>query len=606
MDAVNPRIEDYALLGDRRSAALVSLTGSIDWLCLPRFDSPACLAALLGTADNGRWSIAPTVPHDSQRRYRPGTMVLETTHRCDTGTIVVTDALDVGDGQHRLVRLIEGLDGSVPVRMELLVRFDYGSVVPWVSDGAGGLHLVAGPDALVLRTPLDLRREGGLTVAEADVDAGARVGVELAWHQSHGEPPGAADPAEVIDATTRWWTDWSDRIAYEGAYRDDVRRSLLVLKALTHEQTGAIVAAPTTSLPEWIGGQRNWDYRYCWLRDATLTLLALLQAGCTGEATAWRDWLIRAVAGDPAQLQIMYGIGGERRLPELELDWLEGFASSRPVRVGNSAVDQVQIDVFGEVMDALDEARASGIEPDPLAWAIQREMLAWLEDNWDQPDEGIWEVRSGRAHFTHSKVMAWVAFDRAVRAVERDGLDGDARRWRTIADQIHAQVCARGVDERGVFTQAYGSSALDAAALAIPLVGFLPADDPRVVATVEAIQRELTDHGLVRRYLVDELADDGVGGEEGTFLLYSFWLVDCLALMGRHDEATQLFEQLLSLRNDVGLLAEQYDPRGGRQLGNFPQAFSHIALASSAITLCPAHTGPSEHRASAGGGPPLR
>ncbi len=594
------RIEDYALLGDCRSAALVSLQGSVDWLCMPRFDSPACFASLLGTADNGSWSLAPAGLQRSERRYRPGTMVLETTHHSGEGSVSVADALVVEDGRHRLVRLVEGREGTVPMRMELRVRFDYGSVVPWARRVGDSLHLIGGPDALVLRTPVELRGEDLATVAEFEVDAGSRVGFDLAWHRSHEEPPRLTDPVDAIETTARWWTEWSDRIGYRGAYREDVRDSLVVLKALTHAPTGAIVAAPTTSLPEWIGGARNWDYRYCWLRDATFTLLALMEGGCTAEATAWRDWLLRAVAGDPSQLQIMYGIGGERRLPELELGWLEGFAGSRPVRVGNAAVDQVQIDVFGEVMDALDEARENGIEPDEVAWDIQREMLRWLEQHWHEPDEGIWEVRSGPAHFTHSKVMAWVAFDRAVRAVERHGLDGDPARWRAIADEIHAQVCAEAVDDRGVFTQAYGSAALDAAALTIPLVGFLPADDPRVIATVEAVQDELTDGGLVRRYRVDDAdCDDGVGGEEGTFLLCSFWLVDCLALMGRHDQATELFERLLALRNDVGLLAEQYEPGAGRQLGNFPQAFSHIALASSAITLCPSHIGPSEERARA-------
>ncbi len=399
--------------------------------------------------------------------------------------------------------------------------------------------------------------------------------------------------------TLGWWADWSSRLSYDGAYRGEVHESLTVLKGLSHAATGSFVAAPTTSLPEWIGGSRNWDYRYCWLRDATFTLLALLKAGCVEDARSWRDWLVRAVAGEPSRLQIMYGLAGERRLPEHELPWLGGFEGSTPVRIGNGAADQVQLDVFGEVMDAMHQARLNGMAPDENAWHIQQAMMEWLEGNWQHPDEGIWEVRGGRAQFTHSKVMAWVAFDRAVKAVEHLGLDGDADRWRDARSRIHAEVCANAVDDRGVFTQAYGRKALDASTLMIPLVGFLPATDPRVVATVEAIQRELTVDGLVMRYQVDGAGGgggDGVGGEEGAFLLCSFWLVDSLALMGRHGEATALYERLLNLRNDVGLLSEEYDPVGRRQLGNFPQAFSHIAIASSAMTLCTDNVGPSEER----------
>jgi GH15 family glucan-1,4-alpha-glucosidase len=592
---VSPRIEDYALLGDCRSAAMVSRTGSVDWLCFPRFDSGACFAALLGSSDNGSWSLAPADAFRSERAYCPDSTVLETTHHTADGTVVVTDALvPVGD-THRLVRMVEGRRGTVTMRMELRVRFDYGSVVPWVQKIPGGIHAIGGPDALALRTPVDLRGEGFATIADFVVAEGERVSFDLAWHESHRPVPEAVDVAATLDATMDWWRKWAASLAYQGAYRDEVRKSLVVLKALSYAPTGAIVAAPTTSLPEWIGGPRNWDYRYCWLRDATFTLLALLQAGCTAEAAAWRDWLIRAVAGDPAKLQIMYGIGGERRLAEAELDWLDGFAGSSPVRIGNGAADQLQIDVYGEVIDALHQARLQGLDPDPVAWDIQCAMLKWLEDRWRQPDEGIWEVRGARAHFTYSKVMAWVAFDRGIRATEEFGLPGDAPRWRTIRDQIHEEVCANAVDERGVFTQSYGSKALDASTLMIPLVGFLPSTDPRVIATVEAVEQELTVDGLVQRYDPGE-SSDGVGGEEGAFLLCSFWLVDCLALIGRHDDAVVLYERLLGLRNDLGLLAEEFDPVAGRQLGNYPQAFSHVALVSSAITLCPAHTGPSEHR----------
>lgn len=589
------RIEDYALLSDCRSAALVSKNGSIDWLCLPRFDSAACFASLLGTQDDGHWSLAPVDAFRSERRYLEGSLVLETIHSTGSGEVAVVDALiPVGD-VHRLVRRVECRRGSVAMRTELRVRFDYGKIVPWVTRIEGGICAIAGPEALVLRTPVALRGEGQATIGEFTLDAGAEVTFDLAWYESHLSRPEPLNVKGALSAAVDWWTDWSSRLSYSGKYRDEVHQSLTVLKGLSHAPTGSFVAAPTTSLPEWIGGSRNWDYRYCWLRDATFTLLALLKAGCVGDAQAWRDWLVRAVAGDPSQLQIMYGIAGERRLPELELPWLQGFEGSTPVRVGNGAADQLQIDVFGEVMDAMYQARVNGLAPDENAWRVQEAMLEWLEGNWDQPDEGIWEVRGDRARFTHSRVMSWVAFDRAAKTVETLDANADADRWKALRDVVHADVCQRGVDDRGVFTQAYGRSALDASTLVIPLVGFLPATDERVVATVEAIQRELTTDGLVERYAAD-LGDDGVGGKEGTFLLCSFWLVDCLAMMGRHDEATALYERLLGLRNDVGLLSEEYDPVAGRQLGNFPQAFSHISLANSAMTLCPDNVGPSEQR----------
>ncbi len=594
------RIEDYALLSDSRSAALVSLAGSIDWLCFPRFDSGACFAALLGEAENGHWTLAPVASARSTRSYRPGSLILETVHSTDSGVVAVIDALvPVGD-VHRLVRVVEGRSGSVAMRSELRIRFDYGSVVPWVTQRHGGVCAVAGPEALILRTPVAMHGEGYATLGDFAVRAGERVGFDLAWYESHLSPPEPIDVDSALETSLRWWTDWSSNVSYDGAYRVEVHDSLTVLRGLSHAATGSFVAAPTTSLPEWIGGSRNWDYRFCWLRDATFTLLALLKAGCVDEARSWRDWLIRAVAGDPSRLQIMYGLAGERRLPEMELPWLEGFEGSQPVRIGNGAADQVQLDVFGEVMDAMHQSRLSGMAPDDNAWRIQQAMMDWLEGNWQNPDKGMWEMRGDQAQFTHSKVMAWVAFDRAVKSVEHLGLEHDADRWRAARSRVHAEVCANAVDDRGVFTQAYGRTALDASTLMIPLVGFLPASDPRVVATVDAIQRELTVNGLVMRYQVDHpdgRGGDGVGGQEGAFLLCSFWLVDALAMIGRAGEATALYERLLSLRNDVGLLSEEYDPVGGRQLGNFPQAFSHIAIAGTAMTLCENHVGPSEERA---------
>ncbi|MEJ7799430.1 MAG: glycoside hydrolase family 15 protein [Ilumatobacter sp.] len=590
------RIEDYAMLSDSRSAALVSKAGSVDWLCFPRFDSGACFASLLGSPDNGHWSLGPVDETRTVRSYRAGSLVLETTHSTASGVVVVVDAMVPAGDTHRLVRSVEGRSGVVAMQTDVRVRFDYGSIVPWVTRSGRELHAVAGPDGLVLRTPIEMHGEGFATVGEFTVRAGDRVSFELVWYQSHRPPPPPIDVDDALDATMQWWMDWSSRLSYEGAYRDEVREALTVLKGLSHAATGSFVAAATTSLPEWIGGSRNWDYRYCWLRDATFTLLALLKGGCVDDARSWRDWLVRAVAGEPSRLQIMYGLAGERRLPEFELPWLDGFEGSKPVRVGNGAADQVQLDVFGEVMDAMHQARVHGMPPDENAWQVQAAMMERLEGNWQEPDEGIWEVRGGRDQFTHSKVMAWVAFDRAVKAVEQQGLGGDATRWRALRAQVHAEVCTNAADDRGVFTQSYGGRALDASTLLVPLVGFLPADDPRVVATVEAIQRELTIDGLVRRYQVDD-AGDGVGGEEGAFLLCSFWLVDCLALMGRRDQATALYERLLGLRNDVGLLAEEYDPVAGQQLGNFPQAFSHVAIASSAMTLCPDRVGPTEERA---------
>jgi len=596
---VTKLIEDYALISDSRSAALVSRSGSVDWLCMPRFDSPACFSSLLGTHQNGEWLIAPAGEYRSQRQYLPGTLVLETTHFTSTGSVTVVDAMAIVDGEHRLIRIVEGRDGEVAMRMRLIIRFDYGSIVPWVSREGGATIAVGGPDALILRTPVRHHGEEFTTVAEFTIRSGDRIPFDLAWYRSSERPPARRDSDEVLKQTVGRWHEWSSSILYRGAYEGAVHGSLTVLKGLTHRGTGAIVAAPTTSVPEWIGGSRNWDYRYCWLRDATFTLLALIRSGCMEEATAWRDWLVRAVAGDPARAQIMYGIAGERRLPELELKWLDGFEGSRPVRTGNEAAGQLQLDVFGEVMDVMHHARIHGMEPEEHAWNVQQVMLEWLEGNWRRPDQGIWEIRGEPLQFTHSKVMAWVAFDRGIKAAEAAGLPGRLDVWRAYRDEIREEVLENGVNSAGIFTRSYGSADLDAANLMIPLVGFLPPDDPRVIATVEAVESRLTQDGLVQRYNTAS-TPDGIDGEEGSFLLCSFWLVDNLALIGRRKEAVRLFDRLLALRNDVGLLAEEYDPRAGRQLGNFPQAFSHVALVSSAITLCPDNVGPSEERGGLG------
>jgi GH15 family glucan-1,4-alpha-glucosidase len=580
------RIEDYAFLSDTASAALVGRDGSIDWLTFPRFDSPACFAALLGTEEHGHWQIAPVAAiRRVERRYRPGTLVLETTFHTDDGAVRITDCMPVRGDALDLVRRVEGLSGRVPMRMHLIVRFDYGSIVPWVRRRPEGLAMVAGPDALLLRTPVELRGEDYSTVAEFSVAAGDVVPFELIWHPSFSPAPDGGPVDHAIEVTEQWWTDWCQRAPDEGRWSRAVRDSLVVLKGLTYAPTGGIVAAATTSLPEAIGGPRNWDYRYCWLRDATFTLLALMGGGYTDEAVAWRDWLLRALAGRPDQAQIMYGPRGEHRLTELELDWLPGYEGSRPVRIGNAAHDQFQLDVFGEVLDARHQARMADISDTDGAWALETALVGVVEKRWTQPDDGLWEVRGGQQHFTHSKVMAWVALDRAIRSATRFGLDAPVDRWRSVRNEIRADILERGVDDRGVFVQSYGSKALDASTLMIPLVGFLPPDDERVVATVEAIERELTEGGFVRRYLPDDAADDGLPGGEGTFLMCTFWMVDCLALMGRRDEATTRFEQLLALRNDVGLLAEQWDPAAKRMLGNFPQAFSHVSLVSSAETL---------------------
>jgi GH15 family glucan-1,4-alpha-glucosidase len=583
-----PPIEDYALIGDTHTAALVSREGSIDWLCLPRFDSPACFAALLGDQSNGHWQLAPAGPvREVRRHYQGDTMVLETEYRTDEGVVRVVDCMPPRQADPDVARVVEGVRGRVPMRMELTIRFDYGSIVPWVRHVDGALHAIAGPDSVWLRTPVPVYGQNWTTLADFTVAEGERVPFMLTWHASHRPAPRRIDPVRALGDSEAWWGEWASGVDYTGGWQDAVLRSLLTLKALTYAPTGGIVAAPTTSLPERLGGVRNWDYRYCWLRDATFTLSALMLAGLTEEAKAWREWLLRAVAGQPRQMQILYGVAGERRITEQELDWLAGYQRSRPVRVGNAAVNQFQLDVYGEVMDALHLGRHIGLESDETAWDFQQALLEFLESNWRQPDEGIWEIRGPRRHFTHSKVMAWVALDRAIKAVELLGHEGPVDRWRGMRRELHDEVCREGYDsQRDAFVQHYGADHLDASLLQIPLVGFLPADDPRVKGTVAAIQRELMVDGLVHRYPPEgSQSVDGLPPGEGAFLACTFWLADNLALMGRREEALAIFERLLTLRNDVGLLAEEFDPASGRLLGNFPQAFSHVALVNTANFL---------------------
>ena len=593
------RIEDYALIGDTRTAALVGKDGSIDWLCVPRFDSPACLAALLGDEGNGHWRIAPDgAEAEVRRRYRDAALVLETEFETATGIARIVDFMP--QPRHReqveVVRLVQGIEGTVDMRTDLVLRFDYGAVVPWVRRTGYGLQAVAGPDAIRFESPVPLENEDFRTVGRLTVREGETHPFRLLWFPSHRDGPVVGDWEADLAACEAWWHDWTRHCTYDGPYRDAVLRSLLVLKALTYGPTGGVVAAVTTSLPEEIGGERNWDYRYCWIRDASLTLDALASSGFLAEARAWRDWLLRAVAGMPSQLQIMYSVTGERRLREIELPWLAGFEGSRPVRVGNAAHGQAQLDIYGELMDSFHIDRLHGMAAQDNAWRLQRVLLKALEPLWREPDNGIWEVRGPRRHFTHSKVMAWVAFDRAVKAVEKFGRDGPVEHWRRMRDEIHDDVCANGFDAgRNTFVQHYGGKEVDAALLMIPLVGFLAADDPRMVGTVETIQRELSIDGLLRRYSTS--ADvDGLPGDEGVFLACSFWLADALCLMGRVDEARDLFHRLLALRNDVGLLAEEYDPRNRRQLGNFPQAFSHIGVIETALNLGSTE-GPAQRRA---------
>ncbi|MFJ2952815.1 glycoside hydrolase family 15 protein [Streptomyces sp. NPDC087226] len=584
------RIEDYALIGDEQTAALVGADGSVDWLCLPRFDSAACFARLLGDEDNGHWRIAPDGAERCVRRaYREDTLVLDTEWETPEGAVRVTDLMPQRHRAPDVVRIVQGVRGEVRVRSTLRLRFDYGSVVPWVRKEDGHRVAVAGPDSAWLRSVPDVETwgENQSTVSEFTVREGERVAFVLTWHPSHEPRPPLVDPYSSLRHSVTDWHAWAGRCRYEGPHRDVVVRSLITLKALTYRPTGGIVAAPTTSLPEEPGGVRNWDYRFCWLRDSTLTLNTLLAAGYQDEAEAWRDWLLRAVAGDPADLQIMYGLAGERRLPEFELSWLSGFGGATPVRTGNEAVNQLQLDVYGEVMDSLSLARSSGLSAQPDVWALQSVLMDFLRTAWRQPDEGLWEVRGGRRHFVHSKVMVWVAADRAVRTLEENpGLDGDLDGWRELRDEVHREVCEKGYDPaRNTFTQSYGSRELDAALLLIPRVGFLPPDDPRVLGTIDAVRAELGQNGFLRRYTPEATAVDGLPGKEGTFLVCSFWLADALHMTGRTEEARELFERLLGLANDVGLLAEEYDPVGGRLLGNFPQAFSHIGLVNTALAL---------------------
>lgn len=593
------RIEDYALIGDCETAALVGKDGSIDWLCLPRFDSGACFAALLGTPEHGRWLLAPAEPIRSVRRsYRDQTLILETEFETDSGAVAVIDCMPrPRPDEPDVIRIVEGRRGRVPMHLELVIRFDYGAIVPWVRRRNGEvLCATAGPDSLIFHSGVPTHGKNLKTAADFTVGTGDRVPFVLQWHPSHRKPPPPLDAEAVLQETERWWRDWAGRCRYQGPYRDVILRSLMTLKALTYEPTGGIVAAATTSLPEQLGGVRNWDYRYCWLRDSTFTLYSLINGGYLDEACAWREWLLRAVAGSPDKLNILYGVGGERRLTESELDWLPGYEGAAPVRVGNAAWQQLQVDVFGEIMDTLHLARQAGLANDENAWRLQKNLLACLETMWDQPDEGIWEIRGPRQHFTHSRVMAWLAFDRAVKSAEEFQLEGPVDRWKSLRATIHDQVCREGFDpKRNSFVQFYGGDTLDASLLMIPMVGFLPPSDPRVAGTVAAIEQNLVKDGFVQRYATRE-GVDGLPPGEGVFLPCTFWLADNYVLLGRVDDARQLFERLLALCNDVGLISEEYDVRARRLVGNFPQAFTHIALVNTALNLTPGVTGPAEHR----------
>ena len=592
------RIEDYALIGDTNTAALVSRDGSIDWFCAPRFDSPACLASLLGDEGNGHWSIRPAGEATRvSRRYRGETLVLETEFVTRSGTARLVDFMPPEAKYPRIVRIVEGVSGHVPMKMELTARFEYGSRIPWVHRAGTGIEFAAGPDALRLDFSVQVIPRGLTHGADFEVSKGLKLPFALFWHPSHERRPPRIDAFDELERAERWWSNWSGTCRAPEQWREPVVRSLIVLKALTYQPTGGIVAAPTTSLPENPGGVRNWDYRFCWLRDATLSLYALMMSGYVAEARSWRDWLLRAIAGQPELMQIMYGPGGESRVPEFELPWLPGFRDSKPVHVGNEAATQRQLDVYGEVLDSMYLAARSGVPPNPTAWGLQRHLMRALGERWKEPDEGIWEVRGPRRHFTHSKVMAWVAVDRAVRSVESLGLEGPVHDWKRLRDEIHREVCEEGYDaDRGAFTWYYGSKSLDAALLRIPLVGFLPATDPRVTSTVAAIRRELALDGFVRRYQSEENSNvDGLSGGEGAFLPCSFWLADNLILQNRKREALALFRQLLEIRNDVGLLAEEYDPAEKTLLGNFPQAFTHVSLVNTALNLS-STSGPAHRR----------
>ncbi|MDI1366124.1 MAG: glycoside hydrolase family 15 protein [bacterium] len=598
------QIADYALIGDCETAALVGRDGSIDWLCWPRFDSDACLAAILGDRSNGRWKIAARGEATISRRYRPGTLILETTFVTDTGRAVLIDFMPPRGSASDIVRIVRGLEGVVDMDMDLVLRFGYGALTPWVTrreDGA--LVAVAGPDMTVLHSDAAFHGHDMSTAAEFEVSSGQELAFVLTYCPSIAPLPKAIDPRHAEEHTEAFWREWTERCSVAGPYADAILRSLITLKALTYAPTGGIVAAPTASLPEAPGGVRNWDYRFCWIRDATLSLLALMNAGCYEEAAAWRDWLLRAAAGDPAQMQIMYGIGGERRLVEWEADWLAGHHGARPVRIGNAAHQQFQLDVYGELMDALAQARRGGLGHDDATWALQRAVIDHVATVWDQPDEGIWEVRGERRRFTHSGVMAWVALDRAVQALEQQQIDGPLEAWRALRDHIHAEVCEHGFNrDRGCFQRAFDDPTMDASLLLMAQVGFLAPDDPRFLATVEAIEQDLLRDGLVLRY--DTLSGgDGLPPGEGAFLACSFWLADAYWVIGRHADARALFEHLLSLANDLGLLAEEYDPQTQSLVGNFPQAFSHVGLINTAFNLSRVEK-PTDQRHEAGSQPP--
>jgi GH15 family glucan-1,4-alpha-glucosidase len=594
------KLEDHGFIGDAHTGALVDLTGAIDWLCLPRFDSGACFAALLGSEKHGHWRIRPSDERGTSRQaYRGDTLILQTDFTTESGRVRIIDFMPFESHAQGVVRIVQGLQGSVDMEMELIIRFDYGRTVPWVQKPDGALLAVAGPDALVLRSDVEFHGEGLSSVAEFRVSQGERKCFALTYYPAQEDLPPPFDLEKALETTEAQWKKWASQCTYQGKYRDAVVRSLLTLKALTYQPTGGIMAALTTSLPEKIGGTRNWDYRYCWLRDATFTLFSLMKSGYTGEAAAWSNWLLRAVAGDVSQLKIMYGAAGERRLPEFELD-LPGYENSRPVRVGNAASEQFQLDIYGEVMGAMRLARSLKIEMDPASWPLQRHLAEFVVGHWSEPDDGIWEIRGPRRHFTHSKVMAWLAMDCAVRAVEDFKLEGDVEKWRKARQLIHDDVCEHGFNaKRGAFTQYYGGDQLDAALLMTPLVGFLPADDPRVRGTIELIEQELMVDGFVQRYHPDDSADvDGLPPGEGAFLPCSFWMVNCLSLLGRHEDAEALFDRLLGIRNGLGLLSEEYDPHAKRLIGNFPQAFSHISLINTAHYLL-AKGGGAEDRAHA-------
>jgi GH15 family glucan-1,4-alpha-glucosidase len=587
------KIEDYAFLSDTQTGALVSRDGCVDWLCLPRFDSGACFASLLGTSENGHWRFWPIDKIDKlSRRYRGDTLILETEIETKNGAVRVIDFMPPRGENPDLIRIVEGIRGEVPMQMELIVRFDYGHIVPWVRDQHGGLEGIAGPDGLILRTPVKTKGKDLTTVAEFKVKKGDRVPFVLTWFASHGLPPKPVNADHALRDTEKFWSQWAGQCHRKTPWDEAVVRSLVTLKGLTYAPTGGLVAAATTSLPEQIGGVRNWDYRYCWLRDATFTLIAFMNAGYNKEAILWREWLLRTIAGSPSQMQIMYGVRGERRLEESEIPWLSGYENSKPVRIGNAASQQFQLDVFGEVLAAMYLAQVAGMATDEAHWRLLQGLMKFLESTWQAPDEGIWEVRGGRKHFTHSKMMAWVAFNYAIKLGEacKCAVGENLDRWRKIRDRIHREVCDRGYNsQKKAFTQYYGSDSLDASLLMMPLTGFLPPKDERIVNTIEAIERGLMQDGLVLRYRPDKENVDGLPGHEGVFLPCSFWLASCLHLIGRKKEARELFERLLTLRNDLGLLSEEYEPVARRQLGNFPQAFSHVALVNTALILSDEH-----------------